>query len=417
MKRIMTSILVILSIGVANGQEDQMPHRIVLSWEQDPATSVSVTWRLVRPPVAASAQIVRLGGWARTFADSAKTVPANALQIKTSEGKTVTHYTARFSSLQPGTSYAYRVGGESAWSEWNTFRTAADASQPFSFLYLGDVQNDIYSQFSPLARTLYADSPHSRFLLLAGDLVNRGQDDDDWREFFSAFGFITRTMPMLAAAGNHDSNQATNDIQGHSVADPLYLGHFAFPENGPDSPYCRELTYCLDYQCVRLVVLNSNSFRFAPQLSWLDSVLANNSKSWTVVCFHHPVYSTGGDRDNAELRAAFAPLFEKHGVDLVLQGHDHRYGRTGKILQNRMAPDGAKAPIYIVSVSGPKMYQHNNKFAHLMRREVGETQLYQIITVNPLRLEFVCKSLDGRVVDSFVLQKQNKGKRLIESPR
>lgn len=63
---------------------------------------------------------------------------------------------------------------------------------------------------------------------------------------------------------------------------------------------------------------------------------------------HHPVYSTAKNRDNTILRERFKPIFEKYGVDLVLQGHDHTYARGGL---------GKKRPVYLLSVAGPKMYE------------------------------------------------------------
>lgn len=41
--------------------------------------------------------------------------------------------------------------------------------------------------------------------------------------------------------------------------------------------------------------------------------------------YHDPAYSSGGNRDNRKLRETWTPLFDKHHVDLALQGHDHAY--------------------------------------------------------------------------------------------
>ncbi len=122
---------------------------------------------------------------------------------------------------------------------------------------------------------------------------------------------------------------------------------------------------------VRFIGLNSNE-EIAAQTEWLDRVLANNKSLWTICTFHHPIFSTGKDRDNPQLRAAWKPLFDKYKVDLVLQGHDHTYGRTG--LEVPTSPEAAKVvratgdnvptgvqaiepqtgTVYVVSVSGPK---------------------------------------------------------------
>lgn len=406
--------LVLTGSGLA--QDENQPQRIVLSWERDPAFSQSVSWRTVRQLDDAAGQVVRVKGWARNFEDSARTVKARCAEIKTQTGAVYTHYNVRFDGLEPGVRYAYRVGCKEHWSEWNLFRTAGADSEAFSFFYLGDVQNDIRSEVAPLLRAMYADAPQSRFIVCAGDLVNRGMEDANWAEFFEAFGHIIRMTPLIAAPGNHDTNKEMPDDRGNRRVDPLYLAHFAFPQDGPDADPFKETAYTLDYQCARIVVLNSNAYNDERQVRWLESVLAAPRKPWTIVLFHHPVYSTGSERDNKELRATLAPLFEKYGVDLVLQGHDHYYGRTGKVVQERIVAADAAAPVYAVSISGPKMYKQNQTFTHLMRRMIGETQLYQILTLSPQHLTYVCKSLDGEVRDGFTLVKQAQGTVLVEKP-
>ena len=44
--------------------------------------------------------------------------------------------------------------------------------------------------------------------------------------------------------------------------------------------------------------------------------------------FHHPLYSSGETHGSAELqRGLLEPLFLKHGVNVVLTGHEHFYER------------------------------------------------------------------------------------------
>ena len=64
--------------------------------------------------------------------------------------------------------------------------------------------------------------------------------------------------------------------------------------------------------------------------------------------------------DNPEIREALQPIFEYYGVDLVLQGHDHTYARSGLMTHENVGTGvTARSPkagtVYVVSVSGPKM--------------------------------------------------------------
>ena len=79
---------------------------------------------------------------------------------------------------------------------------------------------------------------------------------------------------------------------------------------------------------------------------------------WTVVTFHHPMFSNEPARNNPAQRAAWLPIFERYGVDLVLQGHDHSYARGNLVAGSRRRR--GNGTMYVVSVSGPKMYGADN---------------------------------------------------------
>ncbi len=75
---------------------------------------------------------------------------------------------------------------------------------------------------------------------------------------------------------------------------------------------------------VRFVIANSNAL----DREWLAQELpAEKGDRWTIVVFHHPVLSPGlhGSTEGFE---DLPDLFEKNGVDLVLNGHDHMYAVT-----------------------------------------------------------------------------------------
>ena len=166
--------------------------------------------------------------------------------------------------------------------------------------------------------------------------------------------------------------------------------------------------YYLDYQGVRIISLNSNE-KEREQVAWLESVLKDNPNTWTVLTFHHPVYSTAKGRDNPDIRNMWKPLFDKYRVDLVLQGHDHGYGRFGQELsenvgtgQNTQSPEGGT--VYVVSVSGPKMY--NVERTPAMARAAENTQLYQIISIDGDALRYEARTANGELYDAFRLKKK-----------
>lgn len=186
---------------------------------------------------------------------------------------------------------------------------------------------------------------------------------------------------------------------------------FAFPEQGAPAGL-EETCYFIDYQGTRIISLDSNR-RQREQAAWLRGVLENNPARWTVVTFHHPVFSPARNRDNPELRGLWKPLFDQFKVDLVLTGHDHTYARTGDVagqggsinlpLGYQQAYDPAIGTVYVVSVSGPKMYDITTEFA---RRTAEDTQLYQIVDVGLDELRYEARTATGRLYDAFVLRKR-----------
>jgi 3',5'-cyclic AMP phosphodiesterase CpdA len=145
-----------------------------------------------------------------------------------------------------------------------------------------------------------------------------------------------------------------------------------------------------------------------------------------VLTFHHPIFSPARDRDNATLREAWKPLFDEFKVDLVLTGHDHTYARSGDVASRvdvgtanvkkgyHQVYDPAIGTVYVVSVSGPKMY--NVTGGEWAARIAEDTQLYQIITIDGDELRYQARTATNRLYDAFTLKKRpGRASELIES--
>ncbi|HTU99546.1 MAG TPA: metallophosphoesterase family protein, partial [Luteitalea sp.] len=287
------------------------PARVVLTWRDDPARTQAVTWRTEAAVDEAFAEIAEATA-NPGFAALARRSPARTEAVALPTG-TVYYHETRFTALRPNTLYAYRVGDGTTWSEWFHFRTASIAPAPFSFIYFGDSQNDTRSMWSRTIRSAILEAPRARFVVHAGDLVNVGESDEQWGEWFGAGSWLNAMVPQVPAVGNHEYGRLEREAPRQLAA--LWRHQFALPEDAPDG--LAETVYSIDYQGVRLIVLNSaEESRFADQAAWLESRLKDNKNRWTVVAFHHPVFSVAPDRDNAALRAAWKPVLDKYDVDL-----------------------------------------------------------------------------------------------------
>lgn len=408
--------ITLLSFSFAQAQEHKpytptaFPDRLIMGYQGSVATSQSVNWRTDSTVSKSVAAIVEADASPDMVA-KAQTIDAHTQKVVL-EGKTVHYHSAHFKNLKPATQYAYRVGDGTHWSEWFHFTTAQSKPAPFSFLYFGDAQNDIRSLWSRAIRGAYAKLPNVQLILHAGDLINSSNTDWQWGEWFEAGGWINGMIPTLAVPGNHEYFKMED---GNRRVSYHWRPSFVLPENGPQG--LTETAYYLDYQGTRFISLDSqgallDSSVLDKQASWLLDVLKNNPNRWTIVMHHHPVYSTSKGRDNDEWRDRMEPIYRKHGVDLVLQGHDHTYGRglNMPLGKSRKQPDG---PIYVVSVSGPKMYEIG--LQNWMDRAASNIQLFQTIQVSQDTLKYQSYAVTGEKYDAFELIKNAKGKnRLVD---
>ena len=406
----------------------KFPDHILLNYSDDPATTVSVTWRTSREINKGFGEI------AVAKADPKFVLKSDRFIAKTSNLKysnVVNHYlnskksfntlnhnyhSVTFTGLEPNTTYAYRVGDGKHWSEWIQFTTAHKTNEPFSFLYVGDAQNYIYDLWSRLIREGYKKAPEASFILHAGDLIDDAHNEEEWHEWFAAGGWIHRTLPSLAVPGNHEYRPLyQKDIPIRKKTLSIQWNHqFTLPNNGVSD--LLETNYFLDYQGVRFIALNSN-VKIDEQMEWLENVLKNNPHKWTIAFFHHPLYSATTKRDYPERRKRWKPLFDKYGVDLALQGHDHTYARGSESLYEKNLLTGtnikdATGTVYVVSVSGPKQYDIKPTWDQYeaTRHKAGENkQLFQVISIDGNKLSYRSYTAIGDLFDSFDLIKNENG--------
>ena len=99
------------------------------------------------------------------------------------------------------------------------------------------------------------------------------------------------------------------------------------------------------------------------------------------------------------LREHWVPVFDKHHVDLVLQGHDHAYQRTYPLRGHRRASGPDEGTIYVIAVSGDKYVDQAHRET-TSRSGLTGVSTYQTIEIDPRaeRLTYRAWTEDGRVV-------------------
>jgi hypothetical protein len=162
-----------------------------------------------------------------------------------------------------------------------------------------------------------------------------------WDVYFGSIEASASTTPWMFATGNHDMEAAypTHGYGGH-------LARLDFPGGGPAGcPSAYSFVYgnvavlSLDANDVSYEITANSGYSGGAQNTWAERTLAGyraNSDIDFIVCFfHHCAYSTTATHaSDGGVRAAWTGLFDRHQVDVVLQGHNHVFERTDPIRAN-----------------------------------------------------------------------------------
>jgi acid phosphatase type 7 len=244
-------------------------------------------------------------------------------------------------NLPGDTQIHYRavVDGE---SHTGSFRTPPPLTAPqLTFYAFGDTRAGLPVE-DKIAGRLLVDlraKPETRetFLLHTGDYVLCGLAEDYWdTEMFTpkaqSLRLLLARLPLLGAVGNHEGYDRRHLVEGGKT---LNLGRIGllFRKYFPYPMYVepKRFYYSFDYGLLHVAVLDTWSYSGlythehpdSAQRAWLEHDLATTKCPWKVILIHTPVYDWNS-RD-AWLQSELAPVFERAGVQLVIQGHEHYY--------------------------------------------------------------------------------------------
>jgi 3',5'-cyclic AMP phosphodiesterase CpdA len=384
------------------------PDRVVLTPTATPHDSQWLSWRT---DVSVGEAIAQLA-----LASDSPDIGVHAVEVRgltqslAADNGEAHFHQVRFDNLQAATLYVYRVAGQGTWSEWFQFQTASDQqADPFQVLYFGDAQNSVKSLYSRVVRQGILLAPQAKMFIHAGDMIERaGRQDDHWGEWFDAGSWMSASINQLLLAGNHEYDETSSPVR----LTPQWATQFAVAGNGPDA--LRNTVFFSLYQGVLFVVLDStpavhDEAMAILQAQWLDQVLSQVERQWTVVSYHHPLYSVSQGVESPHLARHWRPLFERHGVDLVLQGHDHVYGRGQNLMSGPSGQSVPSGPVYVVSVAGPKMNLVSPAANDALHHTGEDIQLFQILTFHPQHITYESRTVTGNLYDAFALHVDAQG--------
>jgi hypothetical protein len=356
-----------------------------LAYGQDPSKQVVISWQ---EPGAVTGPYVRIADGSGVFgapiAAEARTLkselswqaPEHDFPPHAPDTMSQYYLHVRLDDLTPATTYHYVVGHQDydptasgRLGEIATFRTApaAGSTDPFTFTAFGD-QGVGYnarranSQLADLAPAFHLALGNLSYAITSGTAnAEGGHTDTDkydagkWDSAFAQNEIVAAGTPWMITPGNREMEgwYAANGYAGTAA-------RFTMPDNAWSGSTG---IYSWRYQNVGLISLDGNEicarntgnydYTKGKQTTWLDARLgsfrSDPTIDFVVVCLHHAPYSTadaGGAESVAQQK--WAPLFDKHQVDLVLNAHNRLYERTDPIRAGKgtkpVRPKGTVTP-------------------------------------------------------------------------
>jgi len=319
------------------------PEGLHLQFGADAAREMAASWSTAGPVARPRLRLgTPDGGVGRTLPADTRTYVDGVSGVET-----YTHHAA-IDGLDPGTRYVYEVLHDGARPVAGTFRTAPAGRAPFRFTSFGDQATPVDGDplGSPWAKLAVdqVEALDPLFHLVNGDLCYANLARDrvaTWGHFFANNMRSARRRPWMPAPGNHE-NERGNGPHGFGA----FQTRFTVPDHGGPAEH-RGLWYAFTVGAVRVVVLSGDDvcvqdggdtyvrgYSDGAQRRWLDATLsaarADPAIDWIVVCMHQTAISTADHFNGCDrgIREQFLPLFDRHGVDLVLCGHEHHYERS-----------------------------------------------------------------------------------------
>ena len=204
-----------------------------------------------------------------------------------------------------------------------TVTQAPPAPGVMRFAVLGDFGTGFSDQAEVARRMCRWRRDHPfRLVITTGDnIYPDGHPDHFDDKFFEPYAcLLNNGVRFRASLGNHD---VVTDNGRPELEEP------AFGMRGRN--------YVIRSGGVRFVIADSNVL----DKEWLRTALNPRSGDrWTIVAFHHPVFSPGTHGSTHGFRPDLPRMFRRKGVDLVLNGHDHLYAVTKPINRIRYVVTG-----------------------------------------------------------------------------
>lgn len=184
---------------------------------------------------------------------------------------------------------------------------------------------------------------------------------------------------LLPCLGNHENRRCGSEIFDKYFPQAAGRQYYAF-----------------DYGPAHITVINSeiDFEKGSRQYKWIVKDLASSTKRWKFILMHRPAWSAGHHSNNKKIQDHLHPLFLKHGVSMVFNGHNHNYARA--------EVDG----IYYVTAGGggAPLYEPLKTMAHI--KQVSKSYHFCKVEIAGDLLKFqTVETSKGKIIDTFQMKR------------
>lgn len=385
LKKVKILFLLLIVFGAKLGAEE--PEALYLSWQGNPATTMTVFW--ITKKQTGQTLLYQEVGTKQWFTHKAEGQKFGALSL----------YCAQLTNLKPNSLYQLRF--EEKVYSFKTLPETLHRAMPLKVVVGGDAFFTSERSFRKMNEVVAKQDPD--FVILGGDIAytkekKGGEAIERWITFFKTWTeqLVTsdgKLIPIVAVPGNHDGE--------------LFRQVFGLHEG----PTYRTL------QIGSLVFFLLDTDHFTPvggeQEKWLGQALQTHADVLYKVPVYHvaayPSFYPFEGKRAEEIRKTWVPLFEKAGVRLCFEHHNHCFKRTFPLKEGKIDEEG----IVFAGDGSWGVIPRMPRFAFYLKKALPISAVWLLrITTEKCELEAI--SQEGKKIDAFTLFPSVQGKRQAE---
>jgi len=231
--------------------------------------------------------------------------------------------------------------------------------QALKIIFLGDSRSKTKKGYWPQI-TKMAIKYQSHLLVDLGDVVNRGNKIEQWKNWFLNTSKLTQKIPMLVIMGNHDDPWLPAAQKPGNIPSEFFI-------QPPGLRGSKKETVYIDFGNFSLMGLNFHSLAIKNSQNWIS--WANKQKQWVqskmnkplILGIHYPVHTHFRNllfktiphpADELGQNKFLKDIFKNPKLKWVLQGHNHWYEHFQSQDRKNLSKKSKKNGLTITTTGG-----------------------------------------------------------------